>query len=349
MLALITRLLFGQQQRPRTTPRAVKIGLDTFEDRLVPSSVTFTNGVLYVQSDQTTNDFVRITAAGAKHDGSTGVTLFTNVTGTWTTQTYGSASAPVTNIALDLKDGNDVVDVAPLSAATVYVGEGNGNDTVLLGASKTNVLLAGSGRDFVAMGGGSVNGAGDYSLPGFSAGSAVFVGWGYQFTNGGTGIYTTGPVVNNADNMIFMDSPKGENALVDIDGNGSNLIAGACGNIGVYIQGNGDNWVLTGNGDDRVTINGGGNNTVSAGSGANTVNISGNGNNSVSADGTGSITVAGVGKNTVRAGKNANVSVTLNGAGAGSSITASHLASVFVDGAQVAASGTVDNVKVKLV
>ncbi len=348
MLAFIAQLFFGRQQRSRMAPRAAQLGLDTFEDRFVPSSVTFTNGVLYVQSDQTTNDVVLITAAGAKHDGSTGVTLFTNVTGTWTTQTFGGAGAPVTNIALDLKDGNDVVDVAALKATTVYVGEGNGNDVVFLGASKTNVLLTGSGRNFAVLGGGSVNGAGDNSLPGFSAGSAVFVGWGYQFTNGGTGIYTTGPVTNNADNLIFMDSSKGENALVDIDGNGNNLIAGACGNTAVYIQGNGNNWVATGGGNDWVVINGGGNNTVHVGSGANTVNISGNGDDSVSADGTGSITVAGTGKNTVRAGRNASVTVALNGAGAGSSITASHLASVFVDGTQVTASGTVDNVKVKL-
>ncbi|QJW97374.1 hypothetical protein [Frigoriglobus tundricola] len=349
MLAFVAQLFFGRQRRSLAAPRTVKLGLDAFEDRLVPSSVTFTNGVLYVQSDQTTDDFVRITAAGAKSDGSTGVTLLTNVTGTWTTQTFGSASAPVTNIALDLKDGNDVVDVAALKAATVFVGEGNGNDAVFLGASKTNVLLTGSGRNFAVVGGGSVNAAGDNSLPGYSAGSAVFVGWGYQFTNGGTGIYTTGRVGNGANNLIFTDTPKGENALVDIDGSGNNLIAGASGNTAVYIQGNGNNWVLTGGGNDWVVINGGGNNTVSAGSGANTVNISGNGNNSVSADGTGSITVAGTGKNTVRAGKNASTTVSLSGAGAGSSISASHLASVFVDGTQVTASGTVDGVKVKLV
>jgi Ca2+-binding RTX toxin-like protein len=347
MLSSLFRRLFVPIVSPPT--RLNPLGLDVFEDRVVPASVTFTNGVLFVSADSATNDFVHITAAGSKHDGSTGVKLFTNVTGTWTTQTFGDAAHPVTNIALDMKDGNDFVDVDSLRATTVFIGEGNGNNIVHLGDTLSGGLITGSGRNFVEIDGGSVNVFGDSSLPGVAAGSAVFLGWGYQFTNGGTGIFTTAGVGNNNNNVIDMDTTTSETALVDVNGNGNNVLFGGRGTDAFFVQGNGNNRIFGGPGNDRIIINGSGNNQVHAGTGTDTVNISGSGNNSVWSSGSGAITIDGGGKNAVHGRRSSNLTVSLNGAGAGSSIVGTLTDGIFVDGTQVTASGTQGNVTVKIV
>ena len=75
MFTSLFRWLFRATSTP--SPRTVRLGLDTFEDRFVPSSVTFTAGVLYVQADENTNNDVLITAVGPHWDGSTGVRLVT--------------------------------------------------------------------------------------------------------------------------------------------------------------------------------------------------------------------------------------------------------------------------------
>jgi Ca2+-binding RTX toxin-like protein len=347
MLSSLFRRLFASIASP--PPRTTPLGLDTFEDRVVPASVTFTNGVLFVSADSGTSDFVHITATGSKHDGSTGVKLFTNVTGTWTVQTFGDATHPVTTIALDMKDGNDFVNVGSLRATTVLVGEGNGNNFVHIGATLSGGLITGSGRNFVSIDGGSANVFGDGSLPGVAAGSAVFLGWGYQFVGGGTGLFTTGSVGNNNANVIDMDTTKSQTALVDVNGSGNNWIFGGRGTDAVFVQGNGNNHIFGGPGDDRIIINGNGNNRVHTGTGTDTVNISGSGNNSVSSNGSGTIIIDGSGKNAVHARYSSGLTVGLNGAGAGSSIVGTPTDGIFVDGTQVTASGTVGNVTVKIV
>jgi hypothetical protein len=334
---------------PRPAPRPARLGVEAVEDRLVPASVTFVGGVLFVSADQATNDTVLITPTGPAHDGSTGVKLVTNVTGTWTTQKFGGVGNPVTNIALDMKDGNDFVDVASLRATAVYVGEGNGNNMVFLGDTLSGGLVAGNGQNHVRIGGATENLFTDAAQPGIVAGTGVFLGWGYQFFNAGKGIGTTNGIGNNQANTVFMDTHSGESSLVHIDGNGNNRIFGGRGDDSVYIAGNGNNLVREGAGDNQVLINGSGNNSVSVGTGNNTVHIVGDGNNTVKARGSGLITVVGIGKNVVSARHSSNLTVKLNEAGAGSSVTAALTDGIFVDNTQVTTSGTVDNVKVKLV
>jgi|GEM_PF-5767964 len=347
MFAFITSLLFGNTT-PKSTPLTVQLGLDVCEDRVVPASITFTNGVLLVSSDQTTNDYVRITAAGAQKDGSTGVRLFTNING-WHTQTFGDATHPVTNIALDLKDGNDVVSVASLSSVVTLVGEGNGNNFIQVGAGKDVGLLAGSGQNIVSLGGGTDNGFGDNSFPGFSAGAVVFLGWSYGFANGGTGIFGSPNVGNNANNFVHIGTKTGENSIIDINGNGSNWVGTGAGNDAILVNGSGNNHIFTGNGDDRVVINGGGNNSVGVGRGDSTVNITGNGNNHISDRGSGSVTINGTGRDTVNARCSSSLTISLNGAGVDSRIVATHTDNVSVDGTAVTQSGLDDNVHVRFV
>src|SRR5262245_42547710 len=118
------------------TSHSVQLGLELFEDRIVPTTiVTFISGVVYVNADQTTDDTVTITAIGAASDGSTGVRITYSTPGGPVTEDHGDAAHPVTNIALDLKDGNDTVQVADLTSVAVYVGEGNGNNNITLGAT----------------------------------------------------------------------------------------------------------------------------------------------------------------------------------------------------------------------
>jgi hypothetical protein len=347
MLSSFIRWLFCVSDPP--PPRSVPLGLDTFEDRVVPASITFTNGVLFVQADQNTNDVVLIAPAGAARDGSTGVRLITNVTGTWTVQTFGDATTPVTNIGLDMKDGNDFVDVASLRATTVLVGEGNGNNTVIIGATLSGALIAGSGTNNVFIRGGSTNVFTDGSLPGVVAGSGAYIGWAYTFQAGGTALFTNGPVGNTNANLIVMPTSPSQTAVVDVMGDGNNLILGGCGALDLNLVGNGNNTIFTGSGNDTIQISGSGNNAVHAGRGNDTVSISGNGNNTVWDHGSGSVTINGSGTNAVHARCSSNLAIALNGAGVGSSVHASTTDTVFVDGTQATASGTVGNVAVTFV
>jgi hypothetical protein len=330
--------LFGET----ATARTARLALDTFEDRVVPSSVTFNNGVLFVTADQTTNDYVRITPIGTATDGSTGVKLVTNVTGTWTTQQF---TDPVTNIALDLKDGNDFVNVASLRQTIVLVGEGNGNNFVRVGDTISGGVIAGSGQNVISVGNGTVNGFGSFNLPGVAS-SVAFVGWGYNFVNGGTAFFLNGNTGNANDNFVEMRSKTGYTAFVDLVGTGNNVISTGAGNDGVSVIGGGDNWIFTGNGNDLVKVQGDGNNHVFVGAGDDTVTVNGNGDNSVWAFGSGSVTVNGTGGNSVFAAFSSGLTIALNGAGADSSVVASLTDGVYVDGTQVTQSGTAGNVQV---
>jgi hypothetical protein len=362
---MFTSLLRQSRAKSVHSPLKARLGLDAFEDRVVPANISFNSGVLLVEADQTTNDYVRITPIGASGDGSTGVKLVTNVQGSLQTMTFGGDGDPVTNIALDMKDGNDFVSVASLKQTIVLVGEGNGNNVVLLGDTLAAGVLAGSGQNVIAVGNSTLPDAfGSFNLPGFAS-EAVFVGWGYSFADGGRAVFLAGNTGNANDNLVLVGSKTGFRTFVDVVGTGNNLILTGNGDDGVSvigggnnliftgagndlvrIQGDGDNWVCTGSGDDTVEINGNGNNHVGAGNGANNVTVNGNGNNSVCARGSGSITVNGSGQNFVHTGCGSTATVALNGAGAGSVVCADEFTSVFVDGVQVTEPGAVGNVTV---
>jgi hypothetical protein len=342
--------LFGSPASPKSSSRTARLGLDTFEDRVVPASVSFTNGVLYVSADAKTNDIVQITAIGAQKDGSTGVKIVTNVTGKLTTQKFGDAANPVVTIALDMKGGNDVVDVASLRATMVFVGEGNGNNIVSIGDTEAGELIAGSGQNVVSIGGGTANIFTDCSLSTIVAGSAAYLGWNYQFLSGGQDLETNGYAAGKSHaNVIHMATAAGESSIVDVYGNGNNQIIGGAGDDAIAVVGNGNNTIRARAGNDLVSINGNGNNDVHVGAGNNMVNISGGGKNTVWDRGSGSITLIGGGKNTVHARYSSDLTVSLYGPGAHSSVVASLTDGVFVDSIPVTASGVVGNVKVKIV
>jgi hypothetical protein len=279
------RCTFRSLRRPAKAdpaPLAARLGLDAFEDRLVPASATFSNGVLVIAADQATDsDTVTIVAAGASADGSTGVTATYSTAGGPVTQTFGDAANPVTNIALDLKDGNDTVNVASLTATAVLVGEGNGNNVVTIGDTTFGGVVAGSGQNTLTVGGGSQNVWSATALPGVSAGSGAFVGWSYAFSGDYKGITAASSVGNANANAINMNTGAGQRSIVDVVGSGSNTVNGGDGIDSIYIWGDGGNALNLGAGDDLVRIDGNGNNTVSTGDGNDSVTINGNGNNTV--------------------------------------------------------------------
>jgi hypothetical protein len=283
VLAVLRSLFAAPASR---SPRTTRLGLDVFEDRVVPANATFNAGILVITADQASdNDIVTIVAAGANADGSTGVTATYSTPGGPVTQTFGGAGDPVTNIALDLKDGNDTVNVASLTATAVLVGEGDGNNVVNLGNTKFGGLVAGSGQNIVSIGGGSDNVWSATAIPDFTAGTGVFIGWEYAFVGGFTGISAASSVVNFNANVINMNTGAGQRSLVNINGHGDNTVNGDAGIDAVYILGDGNNTLSMGADNDRVIIDGDGNNTVSTGAGDDTVNISGDGNNAVHTNG----------------------------------------------------------------
>ena len=297
----ILRSLFGTPAA--RSPQTARLGFDTCEDRVVPATITFTNGILYVDADAATNDTVLITSAGTAKDGSTGVKVLTNVTGTWTCQKFGGTGNPVTNIALDMKDGNDFVDVASLRSTVVLVGEGNGNNFVEIGDTLAGGVIAGSGQNIISVGNSTLpNAFGSFNLPG-TANSVAFVGWGYSFASGGTGIFLNGNTGNTNNNAVLMRTDAGFRSFVDIVGTGNNTVVTRAGDDGVSIIGSGANFVSTGAGNDLVRVQGDGNNCIFTGGGNDTVEINGFGDNCVRAgDGNDQVTVFGNGNNVIRGG-----------------------------------------------
>ncbi len=292
MLSAIIRRLFDIPRRTTLcmpAPRTARLGRDVFEfeDRLVPATASFNAGVLVIATGLATdNDTVTIVAAGANGDGSTGVTATYSTAGGLVTQTFGGAGNPVTNIALDLRGGNDTVNVASLTATTVLVGEWDGNNSITLGATRYGGLIAGSGQNVVSIGGGSQNVWSSTFLPGFTAGTGVCLGWRYSFMNGFKDIGTNGSPVGNANaNVINTNTEAGQRSLLTIAGSGNNTVNGGDGDDGIYISGNGSNTLSMGAGNDLVVIDGHGNNAISTGTGADSVTINGNGNNTVYTNG----------------------------------------------------------------
>jgi len=333
--------LASRQSQARTRrsrqrgPASIQLRLEQLEDRLTPS-VSFdpSSGILVIQTNsQNSNDSVSITAAGANSDGSTGVTVTSNITNNQPT-TYGSSTAPVTQILLDLKDGNDTVQIADLPAVKFAIGEGNGNDTILIGKNAGADIIAGSGVYNIRVGDGPAGPT--------TGGRNLFVTIGYTYTAlPAFGAITFGQQIgNNNSNSIELDNQAsnrnevfiagdGNNQIimgngfddeVFIYGNGSNSVSvGDGGSAFVQITGNGNNSVSVGNGDfDSVTVSGSGNNSVTAGNGFDPIiQITGDGNNfaSVGNGQSGSISVSGNGNNTIHGGPNFSNVVYLTGSG----------------------------------
>lgn len=220
MFGPVLRRLF--RTAARTRPRPARLGFDVFEDRVVPASVTFINGTLLIGADQSTADTVRITPTGTASDGSTGVKVLSSFTGPMAVK-FGDAAHPVTTIALDLKDGDDKVNVASLASVVVLVGGGNGNNVIKIGDARAAGVITGSGLNDLTIGNGADNLFGSTSMPG-TAGAVAFLGWGYQFANAGTAIFLSGAPGNANDNVIRMKSDAGSRSFVEVIGTGDNRV-----------------------------------------------------------------------------------------------------------------------------
>src|SRR5438128_1804169 len=101
----------------RTSPAAVrcrKLAVEQLESRQV-LSYTFSAGLLIIHADAArSNDSVRIVAAGAASEGSTGVQVRSNLVNQNKPINIGGPGSPVRGVTLDLKDGNDKVSIESL-------------------------------------------------------------------------------------------------------------------------------------------------------------------------------------------------------------------------------------------
>jgi hypothetical protein len=316
----------SRADRPVRRARPCRLGFERLEDRLTPSTITFDSGILFIQDTAGSNNLIAISPAGSHHDGSTGVRVYSNLTG-WHTQTFGDASHPVTKVSIALKDGNNLVAVGSLTGAQVLMGVGNGNNLIAVGDTQATGLIAGSGRNIVSLGGGTDAAFSGYDpRGGFSTAATVaLVGESYLFDPDGAHLHAPSIIGNDSNNLIAIHDRAGQSALVDINGNGSNLVA-------------------TGDGDDVVWVQGHGNNVVDGDEGVNVLEVDGDGNNRVSASGTGSITIHGQGNNQVDAGPQSGdaVSLVFTGTGGHNVVTTTNLADVQVNGVTVTAPGLFD-------
>lgn len=296
-------------------------------------SYTFDVGVLIIHADAAkSNDSVRIVAAGAASDGSTGVQVRSNLVNHGAPTNIGGPGNPLVTITLDLKDGNDKVSIDDLTQTRILVGEGNGNNDISIGDCEVTAVVAGNGHNHLEIGGGAgsdVRGLapGNVVVP---AGTVVFLGWGYTInSSGGLGLASLSPIGNNRNgNDVHIHDQAGKIAIIDIAGNGPNSVD-------------------TGDGDDIVWVQGNGHNHIKVHQGNNQVQVDGNGNNDVDSNGTGSITINGQGNNDIKAGSDPGNAVLLNftNPGGHNNVKAVAGANVRVNGVQVTSSGKVANTK----
>jgi hypothetical protein len=286
--------------------------------------------VLIIHADAAnSNDSVKIVAAGAASDGSTGVQVRSNLVNHGHATNIGGSGNPVIRVTLDLQNGNDKVSIDGLAQTNVLIGEGNGNNDIQVGDSAEIGIVAGNGRNHIDVGSGTAFGVvalapGNVNV---AANTVVFAGWQniVNNDNGGLHLVSISPIGNNrSGNDIHVHDRAGKVAIVDIASNGANSVD-------------------TGDGDDIVWIQGNGNNHIDVKQGNNQVQVDGNGNNNIDAKGAGSITVNGQGNNEIDAGNSVNSAVILSFAkpGGHNHVKAATGASVKVNGAVITKSGKV--------
>jgi hypothetical protein len=328
-------------------PRRRRLVVEQLETREV-LSFTFNAGVLIIHADTAnSNDSVKIVAAGAAHDGSTGVQVRSNLVNHGQPTNFGGSGNPVTRVTLDLQNGNDKVSIDNLAQVRIRVGEGNGNNDIHVGDALDIGVAAGNGHNHVDLGAGLQNGAGGLAPGGAvtsatvsssagalqggvvtPAGTVALLGWSYTIDTSTGGLFTPIPPIggNRSGNDVKIHDQAGKTAIVDIAGNGSNSVE-------------------VGDGDDIVWIQGSGNNHIQANKGNNQVQVDGNGNNDIKSKGTGSITVNGQGNNEIDAGTDPRSAVFLSFTkpGGHNHVKAATGASVQVSGVAITKSGKVAN------
>src|SRR5262249_12361049 len=118
---------------------------------VVPRGASVYGTTLYLVGGSTSSDTATVKPAGAKTDGSTGLSVSAKLDNVSISKTFTQTFTP---IALAGYAGNETFPLAPTLPLPATVTAGNGNDTIQLGGGDNSVAL-GDGNDSVTAGGGN--------------------------------------------------------------------------------------------------------------------------------------------------------------------------------------------------
>ena len=216
------------------TVRAAAAGVSTpasftLTQSLPATGISVIGTVLYLVGGSTSSDVASVKPAGAKTDGSTGLTVGATLNGVSRSKSF---TQTFTAIILAGYAGNETFTLAPSLTLPATVTAGNGNDVLKLGGGNNTVVL-GDGNDTVADGNGN---------------NTVTVGNGNDTIQLGGGNNTV--TVGNGNDTIQLGG--GSNVVVEGNGNdsvsagnGNNLIVGGLGRHTITV-GNGTNILIDG-------------------------------------------------------------------------------------------------------
>lgn len=209
--------------RIRSSPKAVscrtsaRFQLEPLEDRLTPSAVTISSGVLSISDLSNANDKIAITTAP---NGSLMVS-----------SNLGSATfTGVTAVNLNLGNGNENVRIDSLFGVAVSVSAGNGNNNITIGNEAMTAVAVGGGNNNITTGTGqnviTVNGNGNNNINAAGAWDNITVNGNGNNNIDDTGSYDLIVLNGNGNNNI---TNTGTGSSIEIVGNatGHNNIKGA--------------------------------------------------------------------------------------------------------------------------
>ena len=195
----------------RRPPTALR--LEQLEDRLTPSTISFSNGVLSIADPSNGNDHVKIAPAA-----NGGVTVRSNLGS-------GAFGPAVTEIDLNLGNGNENVQIDSLPGVVVSVTAGDGNNELEFGNEAVIDVTVGGGNNEIETGAGlvtvSVNGGGDNTIDLGAGVNNVFVSGGGDNQHHGRQPRDFIQVVGDGNNHI---KDTGTDGKVVVIGNGNNNI-----------------------------------------------------------------------------------------------------------------------------
>ena len=230
--------------------------------------ITLVGSELYILGDG--HDYVGVSGAGASPNGSTGVTVNSNLG----SQTFNT---PITKIHVYLTSGSNSVQISESLKTGVALFIGGGNDYVYLGGGDAEAWIGGScntiqgcnGNDNIAI-------SGDENSVGLMNGnSRIWIGGSRNSVILGTGNHD----ITIAGQNSYIQF--GDGALNTIHADGYTTVHGGNGKIDATFL-HGHDGVTGGNGEHRVTVYCPcGNNLVNFGDGPSWINLNGGCNNVV--------------------------------------------------------------------
>jgi Ca2+-binding RTX toxin-like protein len=243
-----------------------------------------------------TSDYAAISPAGAKNDGSTGLSVSATLNGIWSSKTFTQTFTAIVIVGFG---GNDNFQLTGSLNMPTSVTEGNGNNYVLLaGGDDTITLGTGSNQVFGGNGNKTVTAADAAGTTGFislgNGNDVVSLGAGNDQVVLGSGNNTSN--VGNGNDSVTT-SGSGNNSITL--GNGNEYVKTGNG-TDTIVLGSGNENIQTGNGNKTITA-GNGSDTVSAGTGSDVVTLGNGADNVQIGDGNNTITL-GTGNDYVAAG-----------------------------------------------